>query len=176
MLNSSADVLCAESQKWSEVDESPGQGKFSPLTKMIDEESRFLAENYQDLADAGLLALMVPREFGGNGEKTGSVGARLSSRAESGADHQRSSRGKRHYPPACGGSGSVPPTGRTGSCLNLVASISRLTRIRLVCIFRTEWEAYTFQHFGLYYAPSLTLEVSEYGDRIRLVSPIGQGR
>ena len=167
-MNGTAGVLCAKSL---------GQEKLAPHTKMIDEESRFLAENYQDLADAGLLALMAPREFGGSGEKTGSVGARLSSRAESGADHQqRSGRGKRHLSPACGRDGSVPPTGRTDACLNLAASMLRLTRIRLVCIFRTEWEAYTFHHFGLYYVPSLTLEVSEYGDRIRLVSPVGQGR
>ena len=49
-MNSSVDVLCAESQKWIEVAESLGQEKFAPHTKMIDEESRFLAENYQDLA------------------------------------------------------------------------------------------------------------------------------
>ena len=34
---------------------------------MIDKESRFLAQNYQDLADAGLLALMMLREFDGSG-------------------------------------------------------------------------------------------------------------
>ena len=49
-MNSSAGVLCAESQKWIEVAESLGQEKFAPRAKMIDEESRFLAENHQDLA------------------------------------------------------------------------------------------------------------------------------
>ena len=70
-MNSSAGVLWAESQKWIEIAESLGQEKFAPRTKMIDEESRFLAENYQDLPYVGLLALMVPREFGGSGEKLG---------------------------------------------------------------------------------------------------------
>ncbi|MYA94942.1 MAG: acyl-CoA dehydrogenase family protein [Nitrospinae bacterium] len=46
-----------------------GQEKFASRTKMIDHEPRFPAENYQGLADAGLLALMVPREFGGSGKK-----------------------------------------------------------------------------------------------------------
>ena len=49
-MNSSAGVPCAESQKWIEVAESPGQEKFAPLTKMTDEESHFPVENYQDLA------------------------------------------------------------------------------------------------------------------------------
>ena len=61
-MNSSAGVLCAESL---------GQEKFAPRTKMLNEESRFPAENYQYFPDAGLLALMVPREFGGRGGKLG---------------------------------------------------------------------------------------------------------
>ena len=46
-----------------------GQEKFAPRTKMIDHEPRFPAENYQGLADTGLLTLIVSREFGGSGEK-----------------------------------------------------------------------------------------------------------
>ena len=61
-MNSSAGVFCAESL---------GQEKFAPCKNMIDEESRFLAENYQDLADAGLVAFMAPGEFGGRGGKLG---------------------------------------------------------------------------------------------------------
>ena len=70
-MNGSAGVPCAESQKWIEVAESLGEEKFAPPTKIIDEESRFLAEKYQDLPDAGLIALMAPREFGGSGGKLG---------------------------------------------------------------------------------------------------------
>ena len=40
-MNSSARVPCAESL---------GQEKLAPRAKMIDEESRFPVENYQDLA------------------------------------------------------------------------------------------------------------------------------
>lgn len=87
LTNSSAGVLCAESQKWIEVAESLGQEKFAPRTKMIDEESCFPAENYQDPADAGLPALMVPMESGGSDGKAGSIGACLSPRAEGGAHH-----------------------------------------------------------------------------------------
>lgn len=47
-------------KKWIGVAESLGQEKFASRTKMIDEESRFLAENYQDLADAGLLTSWCP--------------------------------------------------------------------------------------------------------------------
>ena len=50
LTNSSTGVLCAESQQWIEIAESLGQEKFAPRTKMIDEESRFPAENYQELA------------------------------------------------------------------------------------------------------------------------------
>lgn len=66
-MNSSASALGAESKKWIEVAESLAQEKFAPRAKAIDEESRFPVENYQDLAEAGLLSLMVPREFGGIG-------------------------------------------------------------------------------------------------------------
>ncbi len=59
--------------------------------------------------------------------------------------------------------------------LLLITAALRLTRIRLVCIFRIGWDEYTSGDFGLYYAPSLTIEVLEYGDRIRLVSPVDQG-
>lgn len=57
----------------------------------------------------------TPAQAGGG--ETGSIGARLPPRAESGADHQRSGRGKRHLPPACGGGGSIPPTGQTDARL-----------------------------------------------------------
>lgn len=73
-MNGSAGVFCAESKKWIGVAEFLEQEKFAPRTKMLDEESRFPAESYQDLADAGLIA---------------PFGARLSSRTEGGAYHQR---------------------------------------------------------------------------------------
>ena len=57
----------------------------------------------------------TPAQAGGG--ETGPIGARLPSRAESGADHQRSGRGNRHLPPACGGGGSVSPTGQTDARL-----------------------------------------------------------
>ena len=120
-MNSSAGVLCAESQKWIETAESLGQEEFAPHTKMIDEESRFPAETYQDLADTGLLALMAPREFGGSGAKTGSIGACLSPLAENGADYQRSGERESNRPPTCIGIGSLPPTRQTDARLILVA-------------------------------------------------------
>ncbi|MCY3823720.1 MAG: acyl-CoA dehydrogenase family protein, partial [Nitrospinae bacterium] len=66
-MNRSAGALGAESKKWVDVAESLAQEKFAPRAKEIDEESRFPTENYQELADAGLLTLMVPKEFGGIG-------------------------------------------------------------------------------------------------------------
>ncbi len=66
-MTSLSGALCADSQKWVDIAESLGREKFAPRAKTIDEEARFPAENYHDLADAGLLALMVPKEFGGVG-------------------------------------------------------------------------------------------------------------
>ena len=66
-MNATNGAPRADSQKWIDLAETLGREKFAPRAKMIDEEARFPAENYQDLADAGLLALMVPPEFGGIG-------------------------------------------------------------------------------------------------------------
>ncbi len=41
--------------------------RFAPRAAWYDEQSRFPVENYQDLRDAGLLGLVIPREYGGQG-------------------------------------------------------------------------------------------------------------
>ncbi len=59
--------LPPENQKWVDLADSLSRQKFAPRAKEIDEESRFPTENYEDLAKSGLLALSVPREYGGIG-------------------------------------------------------------------------------------------------------------
>ncbi len=44
-----------------------GQGPFRARTARFDEENRFPSENYDDLRDAGLMALTVPTDHGGIG-------------------------------------------------------------------------------------------------------------
>lgn len=44
-----------------------GEGPFRARTAAFDAENRFPTENYDDLRDAGLLALTVPKEYGGLG-------------------------------------------------------------------------------------------------------------
>ncbi len=59
--------LSPENQKWVDLAEKLSREKFAPRAKMIDEEARFPTENYEDLAESGLLTLSVPKEFGGIG-------------------------------------------------------------------------------------------------------------
>ena len=66
-MNPTNAAPCPDSRKWIDLADALAREKFAPRAKTIDEEARFPAENYEDLADAGLLALMVPREFGGIG-------------------------------------------------------------------------------------------------------------
>ena len=49
--------LSPENQKWVDLAEELSREKFAPRAQAIDEEARFPAENYKDLADSGLLAL-----------------------------------------------------------------------------------------------------------------------
>lgn len=56
-----------ENQKWVDLADSLSRENFAPRAKEIDEKSRFPTENYEDLAKSGLLALSVPREYGGIG-------------------------------------------------------------------------------------------------------------
>lgn len=44
-----------------------GREKFAPRAAEIDREARFPFENYADMREAGLLALCVPKEYGGMG-------------------------------------------------------------------------------------------------------------
>lgn len=57
----------SEKMKWVELADDLSRKKFAPRAKEIDEESRFPTENYKDLAESGLLALSVPKEYGGIG-------------------------------------------------------------------------------------------------------------
>ena len=66
-MNPTNAAPCPDSRKWIDLADALAREKFAPRAKTIDEEARFPAENYEDLADAGLLALMVPREFDGIG-------------------------------------------------------------------------------------------------------------
>ena len=56
-----------EHQKWVELADRLSRGKFASRAEAIDREGRFPSENYRDLAEAGLLALMVPKSHGGIG-------------------------------------------------------------------------------------------------------------
>ena len=56
-----------ESQKWVDLAEKLGREKFAPRAREIDEEARFPTENYEELRNTGLLALTVPKEYGGIG-------------------------------------------------------------------------------------------------------------
>ncbi len=44
-----------------------GRERFGPRAAMYDAENRFPTENYDDLRQAGLLALLIPAEHGGMG-------------------------------------------------------------------------------------------------------------
>lgn len=46
------------------------QGEFAPRARAVDEESRFPAENFQRLAELGLMGLAVPEKYGGAGADT----------------------------------------------------------------------------------------------------------
>jgi alkylation response protein AidB-like acyl-CoA dehydrogenase len=59
--------LSPENQKWVDLADELSREKFAPRAQAIDEEARFPTENYKDLADSGLLALSVPKEYGGIG-------------------------------------------------------------------------------------------------------------
>lgn len=59
--------LSPENQKWVELADHLSREKFAPRARIIDEEARFPTGNYKDLAESGLLALSVPKEFGGIG-------------------------------------------------------------------------------------------------------------
>lgn len=54
-------------QDWVDLAETLSREKFAARAQTIDREARFPFENYEDLRDSGLLALMVPREHGGIG-------------------------------------------------------------------------------------------------------------
>ena len=56
-----------ESLKWLEISDKLSRSRFASRAKTIDEESRFPKENYEDLKETGLLALSVPKEYGGIG-------------------------------------------------------------------------------------------------------------
>jgi len=62
-----ASALPPESQKWVDLAGRLSREKIAPRAEAVDREGRFPFENYRDLAEAGLLALMVPREHGGIG-------------------------------------------------------------------------------------------------------------
>lgn len=66
-MSSLGTQLSPENQKWVDLAEQLSREKFAPLAKAIDEEARFPTENYADLAESGLLALSVPKEYGGIG-------------------------------------------------------------------------------------------------------------
>jgi alkylation response protein AidB-like acyl-CoA dehydrogenase len=46
------------------------QGEFAPRATAVDEESRFPAENFERLAEMGLMGLPVPEKYGGGGGDT----------------------------------------------------------------------------------------------------------
>ena len=52
---------------WVELAEKLSRENFAPRAAIVDQENRFPFENYDDLRQSGLLALMVPEEFGGIG-------------------------------------------------------------------------------------------------------------
>ncbi|MBI4251865.1 MAG: acyl-CoA/acyl-ACP dehydrogenase [Candidatus Tectomicrobia bacterium] len=56
-----------EMQRWVELADRLSREKIAPRAEAVDREGRFPSENYRDLAEAGLLALMVPEAFGGIG-------------------------------------------------------------------------------------------------------------
>ena len=66
-MSSLATNLSPENQKWVDLAEELSREKFAARAQAIDEEARFPTENYKDLADSGLLALSVPKEYGGIG-------------------------------------------------------------------------------------------------------------
>ncbi len=66
-MNTTSVRLPEESQKWVDVAERLSRGKFALRAEAIDREARFPTENYRDLAEAGLLALTVPKAYGGIG-------------------------------------------------------------------------------------------------------------
>lgn len=63
----SAQQLTAEQQDLIARAATLGREKFAPRAAAYDRDARFPFENYDDLRDAGLLAICVPREHGGLG-------------------------------------------------------------------------------------------------------------
>ncbi len=64
---SSLAPLTAEQRALVDRVASLSRERFSPRAARYDEESSFPFENYQDLREAGLLGLTIPREYGGLG-------------------------------------------------------------------------------------------------------------
>ena len=69
-------------RKWVDVADRLSRDVFAPRAVQIDTEARFPTENYAELRDAGLLALMVPEELGGIGADSVTYAAVLSKIAQ----------------------------------------------------------------------------------------------
>ena len=59
--------LTAQQRELIDLAATLGRERFAPRAALHDAQASFPAQNYQDLRDAGLLALCVPREHGGLG-------------------------------------------------------------------------------------------------------------
>jgi len=66
-MQSNIPRVSSELEKWLEISDKLSRSRFASRAKIIDEESRFPEENYNDLKETGLLALSVPKEYGGIG-------------------------------------------------------------------------------------------------------------
>jgi alkylation response protein AidB-like acyl-CoA dehydrogenase len=59
--------LTSEQRGWIELADRLGREKFAPRAAQYDRDATFPFENYADMRDAGLLALCIPRQYGGMG-------------------------------------------------------------------------------------------------------------
>ena len=62
--------LTAKQQKLMALARQLGREKFAPRAAQLDRDAQFPFANYDDMRDAGLLALCVPEAHGGQGADT----------------------------------------------------------------------------------------------------------
>jgi len=67
-LNLDGLALTTEQGKWKRTAERVARDVIKPNAEQVDREARFPTENIRALGEAGLLGLLVPKEYGGAGE------------------------------------------------------------------------------------------------------------
>lgn len=67
-LNLDGLALTTDQGKWKRTAERVARDVIKPNAEQVDRDARFPTENIRALGEAGLLGLLVPKEYGGAGE------------------------------------------------------------------------------------------------------------